>query len=71
MAAAASRVAAPGFANKRYEQSYEEKLRQVKMLVVRFLFKFVWVGTLLMLFVHTEEFIGEQDIVHWATSLSQ
>lgn len=48
----------------------DEKLRQVKMSAARFLFRFVWAGTLLMLFVHTEEFIGEQDIIHWAKFIS-
>lgn len=44
----------------------DDVLRQAKMPVVRFLFYFVWAGVLLMLFVHTQEFIGEQDLVHLA-----
>lgn len=48
----------------------DEKLRQTKMAIVRFLFYFVWAGVILMLFVHTAEFIGEQNIVHWAKFIS-
>lgn len=47
-----------------------EGLRQAKMPVVRFLFRFVWAGLLLMLFVHTVEFLGEQNLVHWAKFIS-
>ena len=47
-----------------------EGLRQVKMPVVRFLFSFVWAGLVLMLFVHTAEFLGEQSLVHWAKFIS-
>lgn len=47
-----------------------EQLRQAKMPVVKFLFRFVWAGLLLMLFVHAEEFLGDQDIVHWAKFIS-
>lgn len=43
-----------------------EAVRQAKMPVVRFLFYFVWAGLILMLFVHTQEILGEQDLVHWA-----
>jgi drug/metabolite transporter (DMT)-like permease len=43
-----------------------EEFRTAKMPLVRFLFSFVWIGLILMLFVHTAEFLGEQNIVHWA-----
>lgn len=43
-----------------------EEFRAAKMLLVRFLFKLEWFGLILMLFVHTAEFLGEQHLVHWA-----
>ena len=47
-----------------------DELRTAKMPMVRFLFRFVWVGLILMLFVHTAEFVGEQSLVHWAKFIS-
>ncbi|MDA2922848.1 hypothetical protein MYX07_06320 [Patescibacteria group bacterium AH-259-L07] len=47
-----------------------EILKPVKPVLVRFLFKFVWLGLILMIVVHTLELLTLPNLVHWLKFLT-